>query len=356
MHECALFRRFPQLIERVPWLRLANTPTPVEPLVLETAPPPASTDDLWIKRDDLTADVYGGNKVRKLEFLLAAAKARGARRLITVGAAGSHHALATTIYGRALGFDVSLILFPQPLTKHVHDVLLLDQAYGAELRYTRRMELVPAALFAATLRYRNEKAFVIPPGGSDATGTLGYVNAALELVEQIESNQVPQPASVVVAAGTLGTAAGLALGFALAGIDTAIKAVRITSRIVTNERVLARLIRGAAALMRRAGVHVEAENEAVARVELLHGHIGAGYGQQTPAGERATSVFAAQGITLDPTYTAKAAAALVDNLHAAAKPVIFWQTLSAAQPAPPRPVDAHALPKPFRDYITAATL
>jgi D-cysteine desulfhydrase len=351
MHDCALFRRFPALADRIPWLGLAKLPTPVEPLALEAS---TGRQDLWIKRDDLTAESYGGNKVRKLEFLLASARARGARRLITVGAAGSHHGLATTIYGRALGFDVTLILFPQPLTPHVRDILLLDQAFGAELRYTRRMETVPAALFATILRYRNQKAFVIPAGGSDAVGTLGYVTAAMELAEQIARGEAPEPATVVVAAGTLGTAAGLALGFAIAGLNAKIKAVRITSRIVTNERVLARLIRGAEVLMRRAGADLEVAEHAIRQVELLHEHIGGGYGQETPEGKQATITFAERGIQLDPTYTAKAAAAFVKQMQRAAKPALFWQTLSAAEPRAARQGVTEAdLPKPFRDYLSA---
>lgn len=349
MHDCALFRRFPHLAERVPWVGLATLPTPVETLVLEAS---NGQQNFWIKRDDLTAETYGGNKVRKLEFLLAAARARGARRLITVGAAGSHHALATTIYGRALGFDVTLILFPQPLTPHVRDILLLDQAYGAELRYTRRMETVPAALFATILRYRNQKAFVIPAGGSDALGTLGYVSAALELAEQIARGETPAPNTVVVAAGTLGTAAGLALGFAIAGLKARIKAVRITSRIVTNERVLARLIRGAEILLRRAGADVAVAEHAIRQVELLHEYVGAGYGQETPEGREATLTFAERGIQLDPTYTAKAAAAFIKQMHRAEKPALFWQTLSAAEPLDAlSTVREDDLPKPFRDYI-----
>lgn len=348
MHACALFRRFPELQGRLPWLELARTPTPVQPL-------PGDVDDLWIKRDDLTAEPYGGNKVRKLEFLLAAARERGARRLITVGAAGSHHALATTIYGRKLGFDVTLVLFPQPLTRHVREILLLDHAFGAELRYTRRMELVPAALFTTTMRYRNQGAFVIPPGGSDPVGTLGYVSAALELAEQVQAGEIPEPRTVVVAAGTLGTAAGLALGFAIAGLETRIKAIRITSRIVTNERVLARLVRGAELLLQRAGVPVHTAADAIARVELIHDHIGRGYGMETEEGVRATEQFAQRGIHLDPTYTAKAAAAFIARSHSVPRPALFWQTLSGQEPLERiADVDVQELPRPFRDYVLAS--
>lgn len=347
MHACALFRRFPELERRIPWLPIAQTPTAVEPLEGEVR-------DLWIKRDDLTAEPYGGNKVRKLEFLLAAAKARGAKRIITVGAAGSHHALATTIYGRRFGFDVTLVLFPQPLTQHVREILLLDHVFGAELRYTRRMELVPAALFATTLRYRSQVPFVIPAGGSDAVGTLGYVSAALELAEQVATGALPEPKTVVVAAGTLGTAAGLALGFAIAGMQTRIKAIRITSRIVTNERALARLVRGAEVLLRRAGVETDRAANACGRVDLMHEHIGRGYGMATEEGERATVRFQARGIHLDPTYTAKAAAAFVAHSTELPRPALFWQTLSAREPLDLiAGVDEAALPKPFRAYLLA---
>src|SRR5690606_7123727 len=129
----ALFRRFPELAARIPWLPLGSFPTSVEPLDLD-GPVPSGVR-LLVKRDDLGARPYGGNKVRKLEFILAEAKRRGAERLITVGAVGSHHALATTVYGRAHGFRVTLVLFPQQMNEHVRRILLLDYALGAELRY-----------------------------------------------------------------------------------------------------------------------------------------------------------------------------------------------------------------------------
>jgi D-cysteine desulfhydrase len=342
----ALFEAYPQLADRIPWLSLGRFPTPVQPLAI--------AENIFIKRDDLSAQPYGGNKVRKLEFLLAAARQRGARRLITVGAAGSHHALATAIYGKQQGFAVSLVLFPQPLTSHVRDILLLDAAYGAELRFTWRMETVPAALFAATLRHRREQAFVIPPGGSDPIGTLGYVSAALELAAQVRRGELPHPDTVVVAAGTLGTAAGLALGFALANLRTRIIAARITSRIVTNERVLMRLIRGAEDILRRAGLPAAVAEQAFDLVELRHEYIGRGYGLSTAAAEAAQEALRGIGIHLDTTYTAKAAAALLDQARHAQGTVLFWHTLSAAEPPLPPHIGIDNLPAPFRSYLQPA--
>ena len=343
----SLFEHYPQLEKNIPWLSIGNYPTPVEPL-------PIGRDDVFIKRDDRTSDLYGGNKVRKLEFLIARAKERGAKRLITVGAAGSHHALATTIYGKQHGFEVTLVLFPQPLTDKVRRTLLLDVAYGAELRFTRRMETVPTALFTTSLRYRRDRAMVIPAGGSDAVGTLGYVNAALELADQINAGVLAKPSTIVVAAGTLGTTAGIALGCAIAGLGVQVEGVRITSRIVTNERALMRLIRGAEDILKRAGLSGNYAERAFASVQLKHEHIGRGYGLATEEAEAAIGTLNKIGIHLDTTYTAKAAAALFARSAEARGPVLFWHTLSAAEPPLPEHIGIDILPTQFRDYVQSA--
>jgi D-cysteine desulfhydrase len=338
-----LFQKYPEA-SSLPHIPLATLPTPVEPLTL--------LPNTWIKRDDLTSPVYGGNKVRKLEFILAHARSRGARRLITAGAAGSHHALATTIYGRQLGFEVTLILFPQPLTDHVQQVLLADHALGAELRFTPRMTMVPPALTAARFLYWRERVHVIAPGGSDPYGTIGYINAALELGGQIQRGEVPEPELIVVAAGTMGTAAGLAIGLTMLGARTRVVGTRITSRLVANELGLNRLIRDTCALLARHGVAV---NAAVAgdRVRLSHDQVGTGYGRTTPAADTAIESFARIGIELDVSYTAKAAADLV-QLRAGQPnaPILFWHTLSASVPqvAP----GSQPLPPSFQSYLQSA--
>lgn len=334
-----LFRRYPEAARRLPWLPLATLPTPVEPLALDDTGGDGAR--LWIKRDDQSGLPYGGNKVRKLEFILARARDLGATRLITAGATGSHHALATAVYGRRLGFDVTLCLFPQPLTDHVRRVLLLDHALGAELRWTPRMELIPLALFRARRAYPNERVFVIAPGGSDPAGTLGYVSAGLELAEQIEAGEAPRVEEVWVAGGTLGTAAGLAIGFALAGLETGVRAVRITSRLVANARALRRLVVGTVRLLHAAGVPAPPPEGALRRIRISHEQLGDGYGRPTPQARAAAEAFAAMGIVLDETYTAKAAAGF---LAAAERPGtgarVFWHTLSAVEPDVARLPDA----------------
>lgn len=345
-HTPALFRRWPALRRRIAWLPLADVPTPVEPLALDGA-----ADGLWIKRDDLSGSVYGGNKVRKLEFLLADARRDGVERLITAGAIGSHHVLATVVYGRRLGLRTSAVLFPQPVTDHVQAVLRLHHAFGAELRYTRRMELVPLAVWRARLAHRGERVRVIPPGGSDALGALGYASAALELAEQIERGEAPAPAAAHVAAGTLGTAAGLALGFTLAELDTRVVATRIASRLVTNRWTLRRLVRGAARLLADAGGPRVDADAALGRIELSHRRIGDGYGHPVPAARRAADRLDAAAIRVDPTYTAKAAADALAALESDGGPRLFWHTLSARSPEPPSDAEPGAPPPRFAGFL-----
>ena len=334
---CALFRRYPEAARRLPWLPLATLPTPVEPLALED--PGGDGARLWIKRDDQSGLPYGGNKVRKLEFILARARDLGATRLVTAGATGSHHALATAVYGRRLGFDVTLCLFPQPLTDHVRRVLLLDHALGAELRWTPRMALIPLALFRARHAYPGERVFVIAPGGSDAVGTLGYVSAGLELAEQIEAGEAPGVDEVWVAGGTLGTAAGLAIGFTLAGLQTGVCAVRITSRLVANARALRRLVVETVRLLHAAGVPAPPPEVALRRIRISHEQLGDGYGRPTSQARAAAEAFAEVGVVLDETYTAKAAAGFLAGAGPSRTGArLFWHTLSAVEPDAAGPV------------------
>lgn len=328
----ALFRWFPELRERIAWLALARYPTPIEPLQVNSIP-----STIFVKRDDLAAEPYGGNKVRKLEFILADAQRQGIERLITAGAAGSHHALATAVYGRKLGFRVTLVLFPQPLTSHVREVLLLGHSYGAEIRWVSRMESVPFGIRAARSAHSRERCLTISPGGSDPLGALGYVNAGLELFEQVEKGEIPEPSSIHVAAGTLGTSVGLALGLGLAGRSTPVIATRITSRILVNRWTLRRLASRTAELLRSGGAPAPNVDVAIRNLIISHRQIGRGYGHPTPDAERAREVLGELGVALDPTYTAKAA---VDFLDAAQMSTgdsvhLFWHTLSRAIPPPP---------------------
>ncbi|CAN5888296.1 pyridoxal-phosphate dependent enzyme [soil metagenome] len=334
------------LRQSLPWLPLGSYPTAVEEIRVDGR-------CVLVKRDDRCAPGYAGNKVRKLEFLLGAARAAGTRRLITAGATGSHHAFATAYHGRALGFASSLVLFPQRLTAHVRELLLLDHAVGAELRWVRRMEAVPFGMWRARVAHRRDRPAVIPPGGSSATGSLGYVNAGLELAGQIDDGSAPRPDRIHVAAGTLGTAAGLAVGLAWAGLPIPVIASRITSRLVASERALQALVRRIVELLASAGADPPDAAAALRLLDLRHDQFGDGYGRATEQGARAADLFGAAGLSLDGTYTAKAAAGLLADQTEGLP--LFWHTLSAVAPLDLLEDGRNAaLPQPFADYLAAA--
>lgn len=329
MIERELFRQIPGARARIPWTQLALLPTDIERLTLQL--PGIGARQLWVKRDDRAGNPYGGNKVRKLEFLLADAIDRKCTRVITAGAFGSHHALATTVYARRLGLQTTVILFPQRITPHVRHILFMIAGLGAEIRFTRRMEFVPVAL-QRVKRSFGSSAYVVKPGGSDALGTIGYVECGLELARQWADGIAPRPGRIHLAAGTLGTTAGLALGLAMADETAQVVATRITSLLVTNEHTLIKLIRGARALLEAEGVVLPSTNDVMRRITFVHDQIGDGYGLSTMQSDRATATFHDAGINLDTTYTAKAAAALLADSATGKGETLFINTLSSIEP------------------------
>lgn len=303
-------------------LVIGRYPTPLERLPVAGAP-----GELWVKRDDLTGDAYGGNKVRKLEHILDEARARRATRIVTFGAAGSHHVLATTLYGRRAGFRVAAILTPQPRTAHAIDNLRAGLAMGLEAHPARSIAQIPRVL--AGVWERGD--MLVPPGGSNVTGTLGYVDAAEELAQAIRSEEAPLPDAIVVALGSGGTAAGLLAGLVRAGLPTRVVGVRIVEPILTGKLRVASL---AMAAMRRAGAEMEPRS-LLNQLEVDGRWLGGGYGHSTPAGERATALADERGLALDPTYTAKAFAAALDIVNRGRhRRVLYWHTLSSAPLAP----------------------
>ena len=186
-----LFHHFPGLEDKLGWIPLGDFPTPVRKLDR------LGIDNLWIKNDGLSSSVYGGNKVRKLEFILAAVKNRKAGHVITFGGIGTNHGLATAIFCKRLGLGCTLLLFKQPITRHVKKNMLLFQKYGAEVIF--HQSLFGAILSYQTIqRIKHPDAYFLFAGGSNPLGTIGFVNAAFELKAQIEAGDLPEPAVIPV--------------------------------------------------------------------------------------------------------------------------------------------------------------
>jgi D-cysteine desulfhydrase len=308
--------------------------------------------ELWLKDDGLCAPRYGGNKVRKLEPLLAAARTRGAQSVVTVGGIGSNHVLATAVHARALGLAARAVVVPQPPTSQVVRTLELARTL-CDLVPCPTRALVPLYL-ARAARAAPQPAFVIGPGGSSPLGTLGCVSAGLELAAQIAARELPAPAAVFVALGSGGSAAGLALGLALAGLETPVVAVRVVERVLANRSLTRLLAWRAARLLRRSGAELPAA--VPIRLEVEHDEFGDEYGRPTPAARGAVERAAeAEGLALETTYTGKALAGLVRCAAQTAhrQRLLFWNTHNARDLAEltAGSVGAPPLPEPIQRWL-----
>ncbi|HEX7293097.1 MAG TPA: pyridoxal-phosphate dependent enzyme [Solirubrobacterales bacterium] len=300
-----LYERFPALAERLPHLALSERPTPVREL---------TGLGIWVKDDGaFGSGGWGGNKVRKLEWLIPDAKRRGRRSILTFGGLGTNWGLATALYAREHGLETALALVDQPVDDHVRAQLARLEASGARIHRThskaRTVAMLPWLLARNTRGGRPP--YLLPAGGSSPVGALGYVEAALEIAAQVEDGSLPEPAHAVVPVGTGGTAAGLALGFQLAGLRTRVVGVVVNDRLRLDPPVLVRLARRTAKLLERRGARLGRLRLEPQMLDLTRDQIGAGYGHPTEAAKRAADLAAEEGLPLDPVYTAKAMAGLL---------------------------------------------
>jgi D-cysteine desulfhydrase len=327
-----LYRRFPKLAETLPRVALGAGPSPVHRLGLLSA---ETGSEIWIKNDGLYGSGYGGNKPRKLEFLLAEALSEGRDTVLTAGAPGTHHGLATAHYCSQLGLRTVLVL-AGPLKRGSIEAL---EGLGATVHYHRQ---APAAALLAPwymLRYASRRPFrlpyTVPPGGSSPLGAAGYVNAGLELGEQVQKGELPEPSEIVLAVGTGGTAAGLLLGLRLAGLHSRLTGVAVTRAPTAWRLSVLLLARRTARLLARRGADPALASLRLDGLSIESRFLGAGYGKPARAAARAMQAMRdAEGIRLEPTYTAKAAAALLEREGAGrARPVLYWHTYDALSAA-----------------------
>jgi len=312
-------------------LHLAHLPTPL-------VQPPRLADamgiDLWIKRDDATGGAEAGNKIRKLEFLLADALERGADTLVTCGGIQSNHARATALCGASLGMRAVLFLrTTEPDLDPAHALLegnvLLDKLVGADIRlvtpatYRDRARVMEEA--ASELAAAGRRPYVIPEGGSNGLGALGYVEAMAEVRRQLDLGLGgARPFDVIVhACGSGGTAAGVALGAARYEVAAEVRAMAVCDDARTFEEVIERIMSEASALdprLSRAAAHLVVDDRAK----------GPAYAVSTESQRRRIlDVARLSGLVLDPVYTGKAFAGLWDLIDSGAlrgERVLFLHT------------------------------
>jgi len=295
--------------------------------------------EVWVKRDDLTASRYGGNKVRKLEYLLGDALTQGAKTFITLGAVGSHHVFASALYGRERGIETYAAVTPQPYQRHVEEILRADLAVGAHL-YPAKNTIEAAKLIVelgARMKLWRRKPYLLPRGGSNVLGTVAFVNAGVELAQQIDEGQCSDLDAVYVATGSAATVAGLALGFAAAGLRLKVIGVRTLDGLSSHRLHVGHLIKQADTLLRRTEPRFpEVAQRAFESIELDGSELGPGYGLSTPGSQAATDFAASEGLTLDATYTSKTFAAVLRDARGVRRGqrLLYWHTLSSASLEP----------------------
>ena len=315
---------------------MTPSPLPTVPVTAVERLPTVSAAlgaDVWIKREDQTHPQHGGNKIRKLVPILERALNRGGTDLLTIGAVGSHHVLATARRGQALKLPVYAALVPHPRSPRVETVLAATVDAGAHL-YPTRNEMLGALRIGRQwlhLWMRGRRPIYIPPGGTNVQGSRAYLHAGLDLARQINDGCLPRaPAAQFCVLGSGGTAAGLVAAQWLHPENGPVIAVQVyPSRAIgpTYLRWLAgRALKGVASRP-IAPIHPRVETR----------QLGACYGAITDAALAARALFAQDGIWLDTTYTAKAAAALMDYARGPGRGqlLLYWHTVAESIPGPP---------------------
>lgn len=273
--------------------------------------PPAlpSGYQLWIKRDDVTGLAVSGNKIRKLEFLLAQALEQGCDCVITCGGIQSNHCRTTAAAARTLGLDSYLLLRTQDpqLTQSLVGNLLIDHMVGAQLipisyeQYRRRATLMD--VLAEELRQQGRNPYLIPEGGSNALGTWGYVEAIRELQQQVTQQHL-EISDLVVACGSGGTVAGLALGSALARAPWEVHAINVCDDAAYFYAIVNQIYRD-----------LQAPFRAEDTLHIIDGYKGLGYAiSREEELQLLRDVAQSTGILLDPVYTGKAVYGLMQEL------------------------------------------
>lgn len=304
-------------IDNVPRLSLGEFPTPLKKIHLHNG------CYFWFKDDGLSSSLYGGNKVRKLEYLLAEAKQSHATRLITYGDYGSHNLLACALFGKKLGFSLDIITFPSPDGYSTENSLSIYEKLNANIITTKNM--ITASIHA--LKLRKKGSYLIPLGSSSPLSTLGYVKAGLELNAQIQEGILPPPKKIYVALGTTGTVAGLLIGLTLAELPTCVVAVRTIEPIIANKFRLSRLVLGALNHLQLPKSFYKA---AMNRLEYIDGNwLGKGYGYATPESQKAVELMVKIDVDLEPVFTGKTMAAMLNQLSEyPCGELLFWNTHS----------------------------
>jgi len=329
-----LFDKYPGLKDKLPYVNLCELPTPI--IRLERLGEQLGTNRLFIKQDGLTSRHYGGNKIRKLEFLLGEAKKKKHKKVVTFGFSGSNHATATAIHANVLGMKSISMLAAQENAEYVRRNLLLSFTGNAEIHHYPDRKIRDSALKFMKFKHLildRKSLYTIPSGGSSPLGITGFVNAAFELKAQIRDNLLPEPDFIYIAMGSAGTAVGLHIGLRLLGMKTKIIPVRVIEHDFTDEDRIRSAFEDTISFLNECEPSIPKLDFSFENFPVNEKFLGKGYAKFTDECISAVNrLKETEGILLDGTYTGKAMAALIDDVSSGFlkdKSILFWNTLNA---------------------------
>ncbi|HEY3269371.1 MAG TPA: D-cysteine desulfhydrase family protein [Armatimonadota bacterium] len=310
-------------LDSFPRIPFANAPTPLEAMPRLGAA--IGLPNLWVKRDDLTGLAAGGNKARKLEFLVADAVAKGCDHLVTTGGRQSNHARMTAAAANRAGLGCTLV-FGDPDEGNRPGNLLLDEILGADLVFLGESNLKQMAEGVERemerLRAKGHTPYAIPVGGSTPLGELGYITAMQEWAEQAQGKGID---TIVLAVGSAGTAAGVSMGLKMFAPECRLLGVSVSRSLARLGTLIADMANEIAELLE------VPQRVAHGDVEVSDDYVGPGYGVPSEAGIEAVRLTArTEGLLLDPVYTGKAMSGLIGLARAGrfadSTGVCFWHT------------------------------
>ncbi len=366
-----LFSHYPELKKNLSYIPLGDFPTPIHRCHdLEKS---FSYDvRLFVKNDGLTGNKdifeerqFGGNKLRKLQYLLADALANEHESVMTFGCAGSNHALQTTICSKLVGLHPICMLLPQPNSHIVQRNLLLQGIHGAELYFSPDKAvdaLMATSIFYDFKQQSGKFPYIIPTGGSCARGCIGYVEAAFELKKQIDEKLMNVPDRIYVTLGSGGTAAGLLLGLKAAQISTKVYLVIDEPEKIKDAAIntVKKLFSDTNALVQKYDSTFPSCSLSENDYEVVTDCAGDEYGLFTQEAIQAMDLmYTCENIKLDGTYTGKCFSALVRDMWLGKcdnQTILFWNTFCGENFTDKiENFDYHNLPKAFHHYFEEPT-
>lgn len=357
--ERPFFKHFPNLVQTLPHVTLAQLPTPIQRL--NNIEKITGAKNLFIKRDDQTSPLFGGNKVRKLEFLFGDALNGQARTVLTRGCVGSNHATATALHAKKIDLETILCFVDQKPTAYLRRNLLLDYHAGAQILNYVTPAQIDADLVAIGRKHTNLygiSPYYIPSGGSNKVGVIGYVNAALELKDQISQGLLPEPDFIYVPLGSGGTAAGLILGLKLVGLKSKVIAVNTGAKKVKGEKevLIKNLCQCTIEYLTRYDAQFPQVSISDEDFVVNYSFFDEGYAIiSEPVAQTIKLLKEQEKITLDGTYAGKAWATLLHDLATQPikeKTILFWNTFCSGDfKEITDKIDYHALPDTLHEYF-----